>query len=155
MRLMPNINPVLTFRTIKIDPGIFNYPKWSMNLPEVITEDIFNMAWETLYGFNFNECEVEYGDCQLFNIALKGSLTVITPTTAHIRPIVDHTEEPVLAEDQTFYYCGAGCSWSTDLLGQRFYLIDPATMLPNDWNEVYAWEVVKRYKPFMGKITIS
>ncbi len=152
MSIIPKLNPAKTYKAWPVNAEIFNYPKWKGLITETIRKDEFNKAWQLLFKCQFEDCQVDYGSVELFNNTFKGMLVVQGPFSYHYRPFVDYTDEPILSEDQTIYYDGAGCTWSTDVLGQRFYLIDSATMLPVEWEEVYAWEAIKRYQPFVDLI---
>jgi hypothetical protein len=150
MRLIPRINPAITFRLQPFDVSIFNYPKWTQQIPIETSKWEFQSAWYDLFNAIYQDCKVEYGEQKLMGNALGAGLSIYTPNKAiMIGSFGVFTDEPVLSEEQTFYYEGAGCTWGIDLIGQRFWRIDPATMLPVDWTEAQNWEIIKRYKPFM------
>lgn len=146
--MIPKLNPALAYKSWPVNLEIFNYPKWKDEVPEKITEEQFNKAWKELFIFEIKDCLVDYGNVTIFENKIKGCLTIQAPFAVHYIPFEEYTDEPILSEGQTFYYDGHGCNWSTDAIGQRFYLIDPKTGLPDDWPEAYNWEIIKRYTPF-------
>lgn len=150
MRIAPRINPALTFKAWPINPAIFDYPKWKHLIPAVPTHDEFKKAWRELFKYDFDDCTVEYGKQELMGNKLGSGLIVYTPNSTHlIGGFYGYTDEPVLKEEQSFYYPGAGVTWGVDAIGQYFKLIDLSTGLPSHWDEVYSHEIIKRYKPFM------
>jgi hypothetical protein len=112
-------------------------------IPENVDGEMFQQAWIRVFDCQFNECQLEHA--VVFD---SPGLTIQTPSaTIFHGGFIEHVDNPVLAEDQSFYaYCG--CPWGIDLLGQRFYYIDPSTNLPIDWEEVKAKETIMRYEPF-------
>lgn len=150
MILIPRINPAITFRSRPVDISIFNYPQWKQLIPSETSEYGFQTAWYDLFKARYIDCKMNYGNLEFMDTALGNGLIVYTPTkTIMTSSFGIYTDEPVLAEGQTYYYEGAGCTWAIDLLGQKFWRIDPATNMPVDWNEVRNWEIIKRYQPFM------
>lgn len=153
MRLIPRLNPALTYKAYPVNPEIFNYPKWKHLVPAEPTDTEFKKAWWELFSHDYKDCTVEYGKQELMGNKLGTGLIVNTPGALHlIGGFQEYTDEPILSEDQIFYYPGAGVTWGRDLIGQYFRLIDPKTGLPCYWQEAYSWEVVKRYKPFVENL---
>lgn len=137
MRLMKPIRCVYCFPSV--DTSFLDYPKWKHLIPESLTADQFNEAWVNYFGYRFDECAVERNP---------GGLIIFTPNEIIMSGgFVDHTETPLLAEDQTFYSYG-GCDWCVDQLGDRFYFINPETNLPLNWDKVRALHTIMRYEPF-------
>lgn len=137
----------LTYLFTPIDMAIFNYPKWKHLVAESPTEDEFLTAWRLLYEWSFYECKVQVSDAmELFGNNIGCGAVIQTPDTEYMdgRFLLNYTDEPVLSEDQTFYY-DVGTTWDTDLLGQRFCKISPETMWPVKFDEVLAHETINRY----------
>lgn len=146
-----NIKPCTLFK--EFDKTIFDYPKWKHLIPADPTQKEFNNAWQELFNCDYEDCTVDYGRQEIMGNKLGSVLTITTPHSLHFRGgFGEYTDDPVLRDNQWFYYIGAGCTWSVDAIGQRFRLIDSVTALPVDWQEVYNWEIIGRYKPFVVKL---
>lgn len=150
MSIFPKINPARLYKAWSVKPELLDYPKWKHLVPAEPTEKEFMQAWRELFKCDYDDCKVEYGKQELMGNILGRGLIVNTPKDLHYcGDFQVYTDDPILGEQQCFYYPGAGCSWATDIIGQRFPLIDAKTALPRRWNEIYGWEVIKRYKPFL------
>jgi hypothetical protein len=111
-------------------------------IPEFPTYDQFNRAWERIFDYPFEQCEVvsHYSDENNCGFNVK------TPTTHHSNGGFGyHTPYPVLKPDQDLYYDGPGPTWSTDANGDRFYYLDKKTGLPYDVEYVVAMQTVRNY----------
>lgn len=128
--------PILKYHFPEIDKTIFDYPLWK-HLISHPSEEKFEDAWRLLFRDWFENCTYHFNGL---------TLQVSSPTiTVFHGGFGEITEYPILSEEESFFYSGCGCGWSTDIIGQRFYLIDPKTSLPANWDRVKAIEQVKRY----------
>jgi len=127
------------------------YPKYKYLFPENPTEEDFRLAWKSIFDYYPEDCNVKYCDDyigELYGRNLKNSgFWVRTPDgKLHMDGgFGEHTEEPVLEDNQNFYYSGIGCDWDEDMNGKRFYLIDKETNLPHDFLYVYSRGIINNY----------
>lgn len=129
----------------KIDVTIFNYPKWLHLVPEIPTEAEFNNAWLQKYEYPYLQCNVEFGEQFFYGNSLGSGFTIKTPKSIFFEGgICEYTDEPVLSEDQFFYYEG-GCTWDTDLLGQRYLKINAGTLHPVNLSSCRNVMIIYRY----------
>lgn len=129
-----------------IDATIFNYPKWRHLIPEEPSEDDFNSAWVQEFEYPYSDCHVEYGEQSFYGNSLGSGHTIHTPKGVIFHGgLCDYIDDPVLSEDETFYYTGAGCGWASDILGQRYLKIDPKSLMPVDWDSWRNKLIICRY----------
>lgn len=149
--IIPKIKVKYIFK--EVDKRIFDYPKWKLLIPIDPSETEFNLAWKDIFKYDYDDCKVEYGKQELMGNLLGNGLIVNTPNCLHYcGGFQEYTDDPILGEDHCIYYSGYGCTWSVDIIGQRFALINAKTSLPESWKSIRSWEIIKRYKPFLQTI---
>ena len=121
-------------------------------MPEIPTQVEFNQAWEIVFGFPFEQCEVQ----SYFNDGQNMGFNVRTPEgTCSNGGFGYHTPTPNLKRKQSKYYSGCGCTWDTDADGNRFYLLDILTRKPvGNVKEIVATETVRNFF-LQGKMNIE
>jgi len=124
------------------------YPRYKHLIPDEPTEGAFLHAWLYLYDYHYDECQVTH-----FDHGRNAGIHVLKPDGSSVSDsgYLYHTEEPVT--DDHFFYNG-GCPWSIDDEGNRYYLIDRHTMLPQNWEYVLAHEIVNNYFNNLNKESI-
>ena len=129
------------------------YPKWKYIIPSHPTEDEFKKSWKHLFRFDYENCKIEYGKQKLGDNNLGSGLNILTPDCSYMYGnFKKYTANPILHAGQGFYYPGSGITWGIDSLHQYFCLIDPKMGLPVYWDEVYNWEIIKNYEPFLTQL---
>lgn len=146
------MKPLHIFHFTPFDKTLFDYPQWMQEVPEHPTPDQFYAAWHDVFGADFNDCLVSYGEV-LFGVNL--GVAVRTPNAIVYDGFMDgnFTDCPVLAEDQSFFYEGCGCTWGYDLIGQRYAKVDMKTGQAVDLEMVKRKLVILRSKIFQNFIS--
>lgn len=116
------------------------FPKWKHLVVGNPTIEDLKVSWKIVFKYYPHECRIEG-----LTTGRNTGFVIKTPTGIHCHGgFGNHTEEPLLFEESIFYE-GCGCTWGTDAMGERYYKIDKSTMLPKDWDEVQAIEVIRRF----------
>lgn len=114
---------------------------WKRDIKLEPTYEDFDNAWATIFEYSFNDCTVRGVES-----GINTGFTVETPRGMHMHGgFGDHTEAPRLETADEIYYEGCGCTWGTDLDGQRYHKIDRNTCMPVYFKEACAVEVIRRY----------
>ncbi len=123
-------------------PSLQGYPNYADSIEMHPAQETFEKAWKLLFGFSPSECVVSCASDDP-----KTSFLIRTPDGGMILHggFGQYTDKPDLEPGSDFYYRGCGCPWTTDRAGVRYHLIDPATNLPRDFQEIEADIIISRF----------
>lgn len=119
-------------------PYIIEYPKWKNLIPDMPTKEQIIQSFRIIFKCEPSEARIFFKD---------DDIQVFTTSVYHIHGGFGyHTENPILKNRKDIYYTGCGCTWGVDDDGIRYYKIDKDSNLPYRWREIYAQEILIKYK---------
>lgn len=115
---------------------ILDYPRWRHLIVD-LTEDQFLTMWREQFEWSFYECECMV-EC--------GYYTIETPNEVHRFSDwhYEYTDQPVLGADGQILIRG-NIRYAYDLIGQPYWLLDPKTGYPRNFEAIVRIEMIKRY----------